>query len=300
MRKHPVIYGLCFVFVLGLALVVFFKSLSAIQGHGNYFSSMGKIGVINISGIISHSQEIVDQIDAFAKDDTIRAVVIRIDSPGGAVAPSQEIYSAVKNLKKNKRVVASLGSVAASGGYMIACAADKIVANPGTITGSISVIMYFANAEDLLKKIGVKSSVIKSGRYKDMGSPVREMKEDEKIILQSLVDDIYEQFIDVVTNDRKMTNEQVKKLADGRVFTGRQAQNLKLIDFLGDSSYAVNLAGKMANLQAKPELVYPKKKDISFWDFIFQNSADSLTRAFNSRISSSMPPGINFLYEYGM
>lgn len=298
MRKHPVIYGLCFIFILGVALIILSKGVGALHKYSGSFSSTGKVGVIKISGIISQSQEIVEQLNAFGKDDAIKAVVIRIDSPGGGVAASQEIYAAVKNLKKTKKVVASLGAVAASGGYMIACAADKIVANPGTVTGSISVIMHFANVEELLKKIGLKSSVIKSGKYKDMGSPTREMNSEEKEILQSLVDDIYEQFKDVVTNDRKISREEVKLIADGRVFTGRQAHHLKLIDFLGDSADAVKLAGKMASLDGTPEVVYHKKKDITFWDFIFQSSINSFARAINDKMPT-LPQGINFIYEYG-
>ncbi|MDO9585229.1 MAG: signal peptide peptidase SppA, partial [Syntrophales bacterium] len=187
---------------------------------------------------------------------------------------------------------------AASGGYMIACAADKIVANPGTITGSISAIMYFANAEDLLKKIGLKSSVIKSGKYKDIGSPTREMTDDERKILQELVDDIYNQFLDVITKDRETSPEEIKKIADGRVFSGRQAQKLKLVDFLGDGSYAVRLAGKMAGIAGTPDVVYPKKKGVTFWDYILQNTATSIAAAIKGKIGT-IPQGVNYLYEFG-
>src|SRR3989337_4601634 len=175
MRKHPVIYGVSLVFLSGLGFLALIYGLSSLTGNMPFFPRDDKVGVIAISGIISSSQEIVEQVTEFKNDRTIKAVVIRVDSPGGGVASSQEIYAAIKGLKKHKKVVASLGSIAASGGYMIACAADKIVANPGTLTGSISAIMYFANAEDLLKKIGLKSSVVKSGKYKDIGSPTREM-----------------------------------------------------------------------------------------------------------------------------
>ncbi|MDP2268591.1 MAG: signal peptide peptidase SppA, partial [Deltaproteobacteria bacterium] len=201
-------------------------------------------------------------------------------------------------LKKNKIVVASLASVAASGGYMIACAADKIVANPGTVTGSISAIMYFANAEDLLKKIGLKPSVIKSGTYKDIGSPARGMSDEEKQILQVLVDDIYFQFIDVVVQDRNIPQEEVKKLADGRVFTGRQALRYKLIDFLGDRLFAVQMAGKMAGLKGTPDVVYPKKKDITFLDFILQNTAASFAASLKNNFAT-IPQGFNLMYKYG-
>lgn len=296
MRKHPVIYGISLVFFAGVIFLLALYALGTLRGEERSFYTGDKIGIVTISGIITSSQEIVEQLDAFGKDKAIKAVVLRIDSPGGGVAPSQEIYAAVKDLRKDKKVVASLGAIAASGGYMIACAADKIVANPGTITGSISAIMYFANAEDLLKKIGLKSSVVKSGKYKDIGSPTREMTDDERKILQELVDDIYNQFLDVITKDRKTSPEEIKKIADGRVFSGRQAQKLKLVDFLGDGSYAVRLAGKMAGIAGTPDVVYPQKKGVTFWDYILQNAATSIATAIKGRI---IPQGVNYLYEFG-
>src|SRR3972149_6116400 len=188
MRKPPVIYGISLIFLSGMGFLALLYGLSSLTRNMRFFPRDDKVGIIAISGIISSSQEIVEQVTEFKNDKTIKAVVIRIDSPGGGVASAQEIYAAIKGLKKHKKVLASLGSIAASGGYMVACAADKIVANPGTLTGSISAIMYFANAEDLLKKIGLKSSVVKSGKYKDIGSPRREMTVDERSILQALVE----------------------------------------------------------------------------------------------------------------
>lgn len=298
MRKHPVIFGLFLVFVLGVALLLILRVMVALLGDDVFFSPNGKVGIINISGIISSSREVVEQLEDFGKDDRIKALVIRIDSPGGGVAASQEIYAAIKRLKNNKKVVASLGSVAASGGYMVACAADKIVANPGTLTGSISAVMYFANAEDLLKKIGLKSSVIKSGKYKDIGSPTREMTEDEKQLLQALVDDIYNQFVAVVAHDRNIPQEKVLPFADGRVFSGRQAQTLHLVDYLGDETSAVRLAGKMAGIKGIPEVLYAKKNDISFWEFFLQTTFASVINNLKGEINA-IPHGINLLYEYG-
>ncbi|MCG6538292.1 MAG: signal peptide peptidase SppA [Syntrophales bacterium LBB04] len=297
MKKHPVIYGLSLVLLSGVGLLVIFYSLSIVMGNSTVFSHSDKIGIISITGVISSSQDIVDKLGEFEKDRSIRAIVLRIDSPGGGVAVSQEIYSAVKSLKKNKKVVASLGSVAASGGYLIACAADKIVANPGTVTGSISTIMYLANAEELLKKIGLKSSVIKSGKYKDMGSPAREMTADEKKILQGLIDDVYAQFIDVIEQDRKIAREDVMKIADGRVFSGRQAKILKLVDAIGDRSYAVELAATLAGIKGTPEVVYPKKKEVTLWDYIFQNAATAIAGIVKNQIAT-IPQGANFIYEY--
>ena len=298
MKKHPVIYGLGLIFILGWGAILLLYGYSALTRDGKLFYTPEKVAVVNIHGVISSSQELIEQIDELAKDKDIKAIVLRIDSPGGGVAASQEIYTAVKRIKKDKKVVASLGSVAASGGYMIACAADKIVANPGTITGSISAIMYFANAEELLKKIGLKPSVIKSGKYKDIGSPARGMSDEEKQILQGLVDDIYLQFVDLVAQDRKIATEEVKKLADGRVFSGRQALQNKLVDFLGDRSFAVRLAARMAGIKGTPDVVYPKKKDISFLDFILQSTAASFAAVLNNNLSA-IPQGINLMYKYG-
>lgn len=270
-KKHPVAIG---VMLLGLAGVIFWLlvyAMGLMSGHRNTFMSANKVGVVEVEGVINDSQEIVRQLDEFGREDRIKAVVLRINSPGGGIAPSQEIYGAVTELKKKKKVVASMGSLAASGGYLVSCAADKIVANPGTITGSISAVMHFANVEELLKKVGLRSSVIKSGRYKDIGSPLREMTEDEKVLLQNLVDDIYEQFLDTVSRDRKIDKEQLRSIADGRVFSGRQAQKLGLVDFLGDMGYAVRLAGKMSGIEGVPEVVYPTVVSPSFWDFVFRN-----------------------------
>ena len=260
--------------MLGLTGVLFYLfvyGMGLMSGERGAFLSDNKVGVVEVEGIISDSQEIVRQLNEFGKEKRIRAVVLRVNSPGGGMAPSQEIYDAVVELKKKKKVVVSMGSLAASGGYLISCAADKIVANPGTITGSISAVMHFANVEELLKKVGLKSSVIKSGKYKDIGSPLREMTEDEKTILQNLVDDIYDQFLDTVSRDRKIAKEQLRSVADGRVFSGRQAQKLGLVDFLGDMGYAVRLAGKMSGIEGIPEVVYPTVKAPSLWDFVLRN-----------------------------
>src|SRR5512145_435484 len=275
MRKHPILLGLVLLVVMGAVLYLLFYKAGAHSGSksGQAFSLSDKIGVVPVEGIISNSQEISDNIDEFARDSSIAAVVLRIDSPGGGVAASQEIYESIKELKKKKKVVVSMGSVAASGGLLIACAADKIVANPGTITGSISAIMQFANVEELFKKIGVKSSVVKSGQYKDIGSPLREMTPEERIIIQELVDDIYNQFIDVIIENRKLTREQVVAIADGRVFTGRKAKELGLVDQLGDLSSAARLASKLSGKDGKYDLVYPQKKNPSVFDYMFESAA---------------------------
>jgi protease-4 len=167
---------------------------------------------------------------------------------------------------------------------MVACATDKIVANPGTLTGSISAVMHFANVEELLKKVGLKASVVKSGKFKDIGSPVREMTPDEKALLQDLVDDISDQFIEMVSKDRNIPKENVRKIADGRVFTGRQAHKLGLVDYLGDMGYAVTIAGEMAGIKGKPDVVYPKKKGLKFWDYFFREMFIALEGQIKGRV----------------
>ena len=294
MRKHPVFFGMLILLILGMALYLSFYKAGLNLGKAKSFSLRDKIGVVRVEGIISDSMEITEQLDEFGKDDSIAAVVLRVDSPGGGVAASQEIYDAVIELKKTKKVVASMGSIAASGGLLVACAADKIVANPGTITGSISAIMQFANFEELLKKVGVKSSVVKSGQYKDIGSPLREMTPEEKVIVQDLVDDIYNQFIDVIVKDRKIPREKVVAISDGRVFSGRKAKELGLVDHLGDMNSAVKLAGKLAGKEGKYDLVYPTKKRNSFLDYFLEGAASRISDSLKGKIESRN--GLSYLY----
>ena len=297
MRKHPVILGLVLLIALGVVLYFFFYIAGAQSGSAGAqgFSLNDKIGVVPIEGVISDSLKITDHIDELAKNSSIVAVVVRIDSPGGGVSASQEIYDAVVALKKKKKVVVSMGSVAASGGLLIACAGDKIVANPGTITGSISAIMQFANLDELLKKVGVKSSVVKSGQYKDIGSPMREMTPEERIIIQELVDDIYNQFIDVIVRDRKMTREQVVAIGDGRVFTGRKALEYGLVDQLGDMAAAAKLAGELAGKSGKYDLVYPSKKHPSIFDYMFESAANQLSQSVKE--TAEQWGGVSYLYH---
>lgn len=297
MRKHPVIFGLLILVALGTVLYLFFYRAGLNSGEKRSFSLRDKIGVVRVEGVIADSRDITEQLDEFGEDNSIAAVVLRIDSPGGGVAASQEIYDAIIELKKKKKVVASMGSIAASGGLLVACAADKIVANPGTITGSISAIMHFANVEELLKKVGVKSSVIKSGEYKDIGSPLREMTPEEKVIVQDLVDDIYNQFVEVIVRDRKMPPEKIKEIADGRVFSGRKAKELGLVDALGDMSSAVKLAGKLAGKEGKFDLVYPTKKRISILDLMVDEASSKIISSVKEKLESNS--GLSYLYYPG-
>jgi len=294
MRKHPVILGMVILFVIALLSYLLFYKAGAYPTKIKTFSSVNRIGVVSINGPIYDSLKISEQLEEFANDGSIIAVVLRVDSPGGGVAASQEIYDAVVELRKSKKVVASMGSIAASGGLLVACAADKIIANPGTITGSISAIMQFANFEELLKKIGLKSSVVKSGKYKDIGSPLRDMTPEERKIIQELVDDIYNQFIDVVVKDRKLSREKVLEIADGRVFSGRRAKEYGLIDDLGDMNYAAKLATQLAGKDGKYELVYPRKKRESVFDYLLESTANRLSDSLKEGMESFS--GVSYLY----
>jgi protease-4 len=200
------------------------------------FGSGDAVGVVEVKGIILDSQETIKRLRECGKNDRVKAVVLRIDSPGGVVGPSQEIHEEVKKLAAKKKVVVSMGSLAASGGYYIAAPASVIFANPGTITGSIGVIIKLSNLQELLDKVGVKVTTIKTGTYKDIGSPSRPMTEDDKALLQGVIDSSYNQFVKAVAQGRKLPEAQVRLLADGRIFTGEQALALKLVDRLVDSA----------------------------------------------------------------
>ena len=228
-----------------------------------------RIALIRVEGPILDSRETVTELKRFGKSASVKAIVLRIDSPGGGVVPSQEIYDAVKRVrdKYQKKVVASMGNVAASGGYYIAAAADRIVANPGTLTGSIGVIMELANLEGLLTKVGVESVVIKSGRYKDLASPFRKMSKEDRRLLQAVLEDVHRQFIEAVAEGRSLPIAEVKLLADGRVFTGRQARDVKLVDGLGNLQDAIELAADLAGIEGEPEVIEPRKR-FSVRDFL--------------------------------
>jgi protease-4 len=287
MRRHPVILGLTLLVFIGFVAIIAIYGLGLLGGDGWPFSLQGKVGIIPIEGIIGDSGELVEQINEFADDRRIKAVVLRIDSPGGGVAPSQEIYQAVRELKKKKKVVASMGSVAASGGYLIAVAADRVVANPGSITGSISTVMHYANVEELLKKVGVRSSVVKSGKFKDIGSPTREMTAEEKSLIQAIVDDIYDQFVRTIAENRKLPLQRIFELADGRIFSGRQAKDLGLVDELGGLQDAVLLAGKLSGMEGTPETVHGMKKKTTLFKYLMGSMTSAVVEEIQGKAAES-------------
>jgi protease-4 len=245
--------------VIGLFFLTVWVLMSVLEGGG--FPVGQKVAVVELEGIIVQAEPIVRELNEHRENPSVRAVVIRVNSPGGVVAPTQEIYSAIQRLRKSgKPVVASLGSVAASGGYYVATAADRIYANPGTLTGSIGVIMQVANMEGLLKKVGVDFVVVKAGQYKDIGNFARAMTPEERRMLQSLLDDVYDQFVDAVARGRKLDKATVESFADGRVVSGQQAKQLKMIDALGGLDEAIEGAATLAGLPPKPRLILPRKR----------------------------------------
>ncbi|NWH05002.1 signal peptide peptidase SppA [Desulfobacter latus] len=289
-RRHPFLFFLCIicacvtfgiVAVSGIAVLGAFAVNSKISG--GIASPRGNIGVVEVTGPILSSKKIIKDLKGFMDDDAIKAIVLRVDSPGGGIGPSQEIYRELMKTRDTKTVIASMGSVAASGGYYIACATQGIVANPGTITGSIGVIMEYVNIEQIARKIGIAPVVIKSGEYKDMGSPMRPLKDSEKQLFQNLVDELHAQFVSDAADARNMETDVMTKLADGRVYTGQTAMNLKLVDRIGNMDDAVQWAGQMAGIEEDLILVYPKADKIT----LFRRLAETLFRDVNlsSRLS---------------
>ncbi len=273
-RKRDVVAGIIIAVVmcgaLGMFALVFFGALSQ-TGEVSFGGFGGSVGVIEVSGVINEEmgRPLIDQIDRWAENDGIKALVLHINSPGGGVAISQEIYDAVKRARDAKPVVASMASVAASGGYYIACATDRIVANPGTITGSIGVIFEFHTAGKLLDKVGIGTEVVKSGELKDVGTYSRDMTKKEELMLRSVVMDSYEQFVQAVAEGRGMERDDIYPLADGSIFTGLQAENLGLVDTLGGLTEAIDLAADLADLKGRPNVVHPRtRRQVSIFDLL--------------------------------
>lgn len=294
-KRHPVLFGLLLLLVIGAGFFLLVYGMSSVTGERASFIAKERIGVVPLKGVITDAKPVVDVLEKFGKDDSIKAIVLRIDTPGGGVGPSQEIFEKVRSVRKKKTVVASMGSMATSGGYYVACAAEKIVANPGSLTGSIGVIMHFTNMEDLFKKVGLRASVIKSGRYKDAGSPFRDMTKEERELLQALIDDVHEQFVEAVSEGRGLDKERVIEVADGRVFTGRQALKIKLVDELGDLDHAAEVAAKLAQLEGKPELFFPKEEKRSVWRYVMEEMVSVLKREMADTVAET-GPGLSFLY----
>jgi len=282
MKRKRILIGLGV--IVGL-LVFFFSALFFIgrsTGRPGRFAFGDKIAIVEVRGVITQSSGIIEEIQQYVDDEGVKAIILRIDSPGGGVGPSQEIHREILKIRSKKKVVTSMGSVAASGGYYVACASDLIVANPGTITGSIGVVMEFTNIEELFKKIGIKGVVVKSGEHKDIGSPFREMTPEERKILQGVIDNVHQQFVKAVADGRKLDHSKVAQIADGRILTGEQAKELGLVDQIGNLQDAIDTTAKMVGIEGKPNILYPKRR-ISLWDLLIRESVSAILQILNEK-----------------
>ena len=280
-----------FVFFLVLAVTV-----ASFMGRPANFALGDKVGVIEVFGVIADSRQIIEQLHDFRDNDSVKALVLRIDSPGGGVGPSQEIFDEVKAVDVIKPIVVSMGSVAASGGYYIASPAREIIANPGTIIGSIGVIMQFTNFQELLDKVGLNSVVVKSGEYKDIGSPTRDMTAAEREILQNLIDDVHSQFVASVADGRSMDEAVVRSIADGRVFSGRRAMEMGLVDRMGNLEVAIQRAAELGGIDGEPKVVYPPGKKPRFIDLFIEETLNRLQFALQKQSTVGLQyiwPGFN-------
>jgi protease-4 len=270
--RHPILKGLG---LLGIFILVVFAGTFFFAyftgGESKVLSMLSDdgVGVLVIDGAIDDSRQPVAELKRFKEAPWIKALVVRIDSPGGAVAPTQEIFAEIRKVKASKPVIASMGSMATSGGYYIASACDQIVASPGTLTGSIGVIMQLGNVEELMKKIGIRGYNVKSAPNKDIGSPFQPLSPEGRDILQSLVDNVHGQFVSAVARARDMDEAVVRKLSDGRVYSGAQAKELGLVDEFGTLEDAIELAAKRSGVEGRPAVYYSRPERDSWLDRMF-------------------------------
>ena len=253
-----------------IGLIIFIIIISIIPWQ-EAIPSGPKVGIVEINSPITNSKKVVEDLNYFNTKSNIVAIVLRLETPGGGVAASQEIYEKVRKISQinHKPIIASMGGVAASGGYYIALGADTIMANPGTATGSIGVIMSYPIISDLIDKMGIQYTTIKSGVLKDSGSPFKDITNEEKEYFQGLINDLHDQFLSVVANERKLSYDIADKLSNGQVYSGRQAVENGLIDMLGTFEDAVLLAAQKSGTSEKPEIVYPPKREKSLLDMLF-------------------------------
>ncbi len=276
-----------YVITILLSVVLLFCSsifiVNIFTTNNSTFFDEDSIAIVEVKGMIIDSGDTIKQLHYAKDENSIKAVVLRIDTPGGVVGPTQEIYEEIIKLKKIKPIVVSMGSVAASGGYYIAAPATIIYANPGTITGSIGVLMKIANFQKLLDMVGINSMVLKSGEYKDTGSPFRPLTKADKKILQGIIGSMYGQFVIAVAEGRNIPIKKVREIADGRIFTGEQAKELKLVDKLGNLQDAIDEAAKIVGIKHKPKIVYPPQPDKSFISFFMEGFSESLVKSIKTK-----------------
>jgi len=294
-RRHPYLFFLLAFSAIIAGSAVILSLLSIVSQDQAEIGFGPKVGVIELDGVIADSRQLLEQIKAFRENSSVKSIVLRINSPGGAVGPSQEIYREIRKTSEEKKVIASLGTIAASGGYYIAAAADGIIANPGTITGSIGVILGYTNFEDLFRKIGLSPVVIKSGKYKDIASPVRKMTDAERRLLQNFSDNVHNQFIEDVAVGRKIPSDQVREIADGRIFCGETAKGLGLVDRLGNFEDAIEWAGRLGGITGKITVVYPPEEKLPFMKYLMDMSATQL-RELMAKMGTSMITG-GYIYH---
>ena len=293
MSKKNVIIGVVIVVFLSLLFIgSVYIAKALLGGNERQFVEKPGIGLVEVKGMILDSRETVRQLRHFLKKDDIKAVVLRVDSPGGVVAPSQEIYDEVRKFAAKKKIIVSMGSLAASGGYYISAPATLIYANPGTITASIGVIIKLSNIEALMDKIGIKSTVIKTGKFKDSGSPVRELTEEDRAMFQSVIDSTHNQFVKAVASGRKLPEDEVRKIADGRVLSGEQALALKLVDRLGTLQDAIEEAGRLSGIKGEPEVILPPKRKLNYLDMLSSGMEETFEGARNK-----VGPSMQLMYE---
>ncbi len=293
MSKKTVLIAAAVLFFVVILFALSVKIAATILGEGNtVLTSKEGVGLVEVKGMILDSRETIRQLRYFLKQESVRAVVLRVDSPGGIVAPSQEIYAEVKKFAARKKIIVSMGSLAASGGYYISAPATMIYANPGSITASIGVILKLSNIESLMDKIGIKSYTLKTGKYKDSGSPVRRFSAEDRAMLQSVIDNTHQQFIRAVAEGRKLPLEDVRKIADGRILSGEQAKEHRLVDRLGTLQDAIEEAGRLAGIKGDPELLLPPKKKINYLDLLVEGTEGT----FNGPLGRAAG-GMKMMYE---
>ncbi len=271
-RRHPYLFFMIVISAFSVVALTLITLMVTVLGKSQTHYTGKKVGVVEITGPIIESRKILQDLRTFRESDAIKAILVRVDSPGGGVGPSQEIYREIQKTTEQKKVIISMGAVAASGGYYLAAGADGIVASPGTITGSIGVIMGYTNFEELMQKIGLSAVVIKSGEYKDTGSPARPMSAAERQLLQEVAGQIHAQFVEAIAKGRRLSIKQVETLADGRIFTGQKALELGMVDRLGNFEDAIAWAGELGGIKGKVETVYPEKEKVSFIDYVMESS----------------------------
>ncbi|MFA6811320.1 MAG: signal peptide peptidase SppA [Desulfoplanes sp.] len=256
--QHPFLFGFLLIVLAVILLIASMMLFSSCMQDGKkipFFNGGEKIGVVNVQGLIASSRTVTAWIDQLQQDDSIKGVIVRINSPGGVVGPSQEIFQAVRRLAASKPTIASMGAVAASGGYYIAAGASEIWANPGTLTASIGVKAQLKDMGELMHKLGIKEQTVTSGSLKNAGTMFRPMTPEEKIYFQELVDDLHDQFVTDVASSRHMDQARVKAVADGRAMTGRQALQAGLVDKMGGFEDAVRSLKKALALTKDPVLI---------------------------------------------